>query len=312
MPTSWEGSRSSSKRAKPKVAGIESCPKAAPDSKAVGEASEAVSPLTFARLLLLGAVLAVACIFSVGCSGIAAEEVPSARSSAAEALEQLLNGGQLDSRVATPQDASSSSGASITESNLPSYQGNPSVVVNGDLPAFTAEELSLQTFEDYAPLDGQGRCGTAFALVSDETRPATGEKRSSISSIRPTGWCQASYDFVQGGSLYNRSHLIAWSLGAENANPRNLITGTASMNQSVMQPLENRILEYIRNTGRHVLVRVTPVFSGRDLVARGVQYEAYSVEDAGTAICMNRFLFNVQPGVEIDYATGESHATDES
>lgn len=171
---------------------------------------------------------------------------------------------------------------------------------------FTAEELAQDTFETYAPLDSLGRATQAYALVSDDTRPAPGEKRASISHMHPSGWCQRTYDCVQGGSLYNRSHLIAWSLAAENDNPANLITGTTYMNQGTMQQFELPILDYIRNTGKHVLMRMTPIYEGDELVCRGVQFEAKSVEDDGATIDWNLFLFNAQPGVAIDYATGEN------
>lgn len=187
---------------------------------------------------------------------------------------------------------------------IPVYDGEPYVELNGGTPDFTADELALPSFESYAPLDSLGRSVCGFAMVSDETRPANNERRGNISNIKPTGWRQGFYDFIVGESLYNRSHLIAWSLSAENDNPCNLMTGTIYMNQDNMEPFESQILAYIRNTGNHVLIRSTPVFEGTDLLAKGIHYEAYSVEDDGGTICFNVFLFNVQPGVEIDNATG--------
>lgn len=191
-------------------------------------------------------------------------------------------------------------------SPIPEFAGEPYVKIGDGKATFTAEELAQDTFESYAPLDSLGRATQAYALVSDETRPASGEKRASISHIHPSGWCQHTYDCVQGGSLYNRSHLIAWSLAAENDNPANLITGTTYMNQDTMQQFELPILDYIRNTGKHVLMRVTPIYEGDELVCRGLQFEAKSVEDDGATIDWNYFLFNVQPGVAIDYTTGEN------
>ncbi len=252
---------------------------------------ESGAAVRFAAALLL----VLTCLGISGCGGVQAAlgEAPAAEASARSA------------GVAAPSlPFSEESAGRITADSIPAYEGEPSVEVNGGVPAFTEEDLDRPTFEDYAPLDALGRCGTAFALVSDDTRPANGEKRGNISAIKPTGWVQGRYEDLPDSSLYNRSHLIAWSLGAENDNPRNLITGTASMNQGAMQSVENRILAYIRNTGNHVLVRVTPVFAGNELLARGVQYEAFSIEDGGRTICVNEFMFNVQPGIQLDYATG--------
>lgn len=217
------------------------------------------------------------------------------------------NGTTGASAAASSAVATDESGTSVEGlSPIPEFTGEPYVKIGDGKATFTAEELAQDTFETYAPLDSLGRATQAYALVSDETRPASGEKRASISHIHPSGWCQHTYDCVQGGSLYNRSHLIAWSLAAENDNPANLITGTTYMNQDTMQQFELPILDYIRNTGKHVLMRVTPIYEGDELVCRGVQFEAKSVEDDGATIDWNLFLFNAQPGVAIDYATGEN------
>ncbi len=188
--------------------------------------------------------------------------------------------------------------------SIPEYCGDPYVTVNDNLPYFTDDQLTVTAWESYSDLDALGRCGPAEACVGRELMPE-GE-RGEITQVRPSGWKQVWYDAMDGDPLYNRCHLIAFHLTGENANVRNLITGTRYMNFEGMLDFENMIGDYVRDTGNHVLYRVTPVFRGRELVARGVQMEAYSVEDGGRAVCFNVFCYNVQPGVEIDYATGES------
>ena len=152
----------------------------------------------------------------------------------------------------------------------------------------------------------------AEASISTDLMPAQGEKRGSISEVKPSGWVTSKYDFVDGKYLYNRCHLIGWQLTAENANRSNLITGTRYLNVDGMLPFENMVADYVKETGNHVMYRVTPIFDGDDLVAQGVQMEAYSVEDDGDGICFNVFCYNVQPGVEIDYTTGENRLADSS
>ncbi len=167
----------------------------------------------------------------------------------------------------------------------------------------------IEPYKEYSPLDPLGRCGVATACLGLETLPPEGERRGEIGHVHPTGWHMTCYDrnLVSGESLYNRTHLIAWCLSEELDNPQNLITGTQYLNQGSMQPLETRVVDYIRTSGNHVLYRVTPVFQGDELVARGVQVEARSVEDEGAGVSFNVYCYNVQPGVTIDYATGESH-----
>lgn len=189
---------------------------------------------------------------------------------------------------------------------VPEYSGDPYVAINGNIPYFTEEELTDGSFEYYGELDQLGRCTLAFANLGPDTMPAEGEERGQISQIKPTGWQSVRYDIVSGGSLYNRCHCIAWALSAENANERNLITGTRYMNVEGMLPFESLTADYIRETGNHVLYRVTPVFVGDELVARGVRMEAKSVEDGGDGVLYHVFVYNIQPGIEIDYATGES------
>ena len=176
--------------------------------------------------------------------------------------------------------------------------------INGNRPDFSQEDRNTEAFEAYSSLDSLGRCGTAFANVGQELMPR-GE-RENISQIHPTGWQHVEYDFVDGESLYNRCHLIAHQLTGENANERNLITGTRYMNTEGMLPFEEMVGDYVREEDGHVLYRVTPVFEGSDLVARGVEMEGYSVEDQGESVSFHIFAYNVQPGVEIDYATGDN------
>ena len=188
--------------------------------------------------------------------------------------------------------------------NLPDYSGKPYVAVNENQPEFTDRDLTTEAYEYYSPLDDLGRCGYTMACIGSELLPT--QERESISHIKPTGWVQAQYDFVDGRSLYNRCHLIGFQLTGENDNERNLITGTRYCNVQGMLPFENMVADYIKETGNHVLYRVTPVFDGNNPVARGIQMEGYSVEDQGAGICFNVYVYNVQPGVTIDYETGYS------
>lgn len=188
------------------------------------------------------------------------------------------------------------------------YQGEPYVVINDNNPDFTEADMTTVSFESYGELDGLGRCTTAFANIGKDLMPA--EKRGPIGEVKPTGWQTAKYDNVDGKYLYNRCHLIGYQLTGENANEKNLITGTRYLNVDGMLPFENMVADYIKETNNHVLYRVTPVFSGDNLVASGVQMEAESVEDNGDGILFNVYCFNAQPGIAIDYATGDSHQDD--
>lgn len=199
------------------------------------------------------------------------------------------------------------SSGTVSLSSIPKYSGRAYVSLNDNKPYFKASEITTKAFENYSSLDSYGRCGVVIACCGTEIMPADGEERGSISSIKPSGWVQAQYDCVSGKYLYNRCHLIGWQLSAENANRRNLITGTKYLNIEGMLPFENMIADYIHETGNHVMFRVTPMFDGKNLVASGVQMEAYSVEDNGDGICFNVFCYNVQPGVVINYATGSSY-----
>lgn len=198
--------------------------------------------------------------------------------------------------------------SSFSLADIPAFSDTPYVVLNDNQPDFEDSDFTSEAFETYSPLDELGRCGVAFANVGLETMPT--EERGSISQVKPTGWQSVKYDFVDGKNLYNRCHLIGFQLTAENANKQNLITGTRYMNVEGMLPFENMVADYVKETENHVLYRVTPIFEGENLVANGVQMEAESVEDKGEGICFNVYVYNNQPGVEIDYATGESRAAD--
>lgn len=192
--------------------------------------------------------------------------------------------------------------------SLPEYSGEPFVAVNGNIPAFQEEDMSAESYETYSALDSLGRCGAAVANIGPDLMPT--EERKSIGQVKPSGWQTVKYDFVEGKYLYNRCHLIGFQLTGENANEGNLITGTRYLNVDGMLPFENMVADYIKETGNHVLYRATPVFEGENLVANGVLMEAQSVEDGGEGICFCVYCYNVQPGVEIDYATGESAAAE--
>ena len=197
-----------------------------------------------------------------------------------------------------------SSDETITLSNIPPYSGEAFVAINDYIPFFTADDITANAYEYYSDLDALGRCGVVMACCGKEIMP-TGE-RGDISGVKPSGWVQAKYDFISGKYLYNRCHLIGWQLSAEDANKKNLITGTRYFNVDGMLPFENMVADYIKETGNHVMYRVTPIYEGNNLVASGVLLEGYSVEDEGEGICFNVFCYNVQPGVVIDYTTGVS------
>ena len=217
--------------------------------------------------------------------------------------------------TAGTQDAELSPSGSLSVSGTPAeenpsavWDGQPYTAVNGNVPGFSEKDLTAASFESYSELDSLGRCGTAFACLGQDLMPR-GE-RGDISGIHPTGWHSVQYDFIDGKNLYNRCHLIGWQLSGEDANRKNLITGTRYMNVEGMLPFENMVADYIKETGCHVLYRVTPVFQGSNLVADGVLMEAMSVEDQGDSISFCVFVPNVQPGVAIDYSDGSSRPAD--
>ena len=190
-----------------------------------------------------------------------------------------------------------SSKSSFSYKNVPKYKNKPYVAIKNNEPFFKKNELKGKSFEKYSKLDYLGRCGVAEASIGTDLMPS--EKRDSISQVKPTGWHSVRYDFVDGKSLYNRCHLIGYQLSGENANERNLITGTRYLNVDGMLPFENMVADYVKETKNHVMYRVTPVFGGNELVARGVLMEGYSVEDDGDGICFNVFCYNVQPKEKI-------------
>lgn len=201
--------------------------------------------------------------------------------------------------VSTP-----SSQPDISLSEIPAYNGEPYTVIHNNTPYFTAADLTTKSYESYSRLDSLGRCGPAVASIGKDLMPD--KKRESIGMIRPTGWHTVKYDGIEGRYLYNRCHLIGYQLTGENANKKNLITGTRYMNTDGMEPFENMTADYIKETGNHVLYRITPLFKGDDLVAEGVLMEAQSVEDKGKGIEFCVFCYNVQPGITIDYSDGNS------
>ena len=200
-------------------------------------------------------------------------------------------------------DASAGNGP-VSLTDIPEYSGDAYIAIDGNIPGFSEADLTTSSFESYSELDLLGRCGSAYACIGTDTMPT--EDRGDISDVYPTGWEQKQYDFVDGGYIYNRCHLIGFQLTGENDNEQNLITGTRYMNTEGMLPFENMVADYIKETGNHVLYRVTPVFEGDNLLASGVQMEAMSVEDNGDGILFNVYCYNVQPGITINYATGEN------
>lgn len=188
---------------------------------------------------------------------------------------------------------------------VPEYSGTDYVYINNNVPSFDDLAKTTNSFEVYSKLDLLGRCGEAYANIGKELMPT--KKRESIGSIKPSGWHTTKYDIITDGKyLYNRCHLIAYQLTAENANPKNLITCTRHANSVVMVEFENKVANYIKKTNNHVLYRVTPIFKENNLVASGIQMEALSIEDKGKGIKFNVYIYNVQPGIEIDYKTGRS------
>ena len=190
--------------------------------------------------------------------------------------------------------------------SIPEYSGEPYVTIHDNVPFFLEEELTTDAFETYSELDDLGRCGTAYANICEEIMPT--EKRGKIGMIKPSGWHTVKYTGIDGNYLYNRCHLIGYQLSAENANEKNLITGTRYLNVTGMLPFENMVADYVNETGNHVLYRVTPIYNQENLVADGVLMEAQSVENDDLAFCV--YCYNVQPGIEIDYHTGDSKSSE--
>lgn len=220
-------------------------------------------------------------------------------------IARLLTGQPDETVNPASENPASESPAEIEvqASSIPEYSGKPYIILEGNKPNFTEADMTEEVFETYSELDSLGRCKAAFSCVGQELMPD--EERGNIGHIKPSGWHTVKYDTVEGKYLYNRCHLIGYQLTAENSNKRNLITGTRYMNQNMI-PFENKTADYINETGNHVLYRVTPVFEGDNLLAKGVRMEAYSVEDDGKGVCFHVFVYNVQPGISLDYATGKS------
>lgn len=239
------------------------------------------------RRMLLGIILAA--VLMGGCTGLQ-ETVPQ---------EDEKNSGYEQELQNTGEDIVLPDGTEIE-----GYSGTPYAAIGDNVPDFLPEDMTQQSFERYSKLDGLGRCGTAYANVGEDIMPK--EERGNIGQVKPSGWQTVKYDIVDGKYLYNRCHLIGYQLTGENANVENLITGTRYLNVEGMLPFENMVADYVKETHAHVLYRVTPVFKENELVARGVRMEGWSVEDQGEGICFDVFAYNVQPGIEIDYATGES------
>lgn len=247
---------------------------------------------------LLPILLAVLLCFT-GCSGTTADadNTPSTPSQTTT----------TSTEEPTPQEDTQPAPETIPAIDLgsiPAFSGEPYVAINNNIPDFTDADLITSSFEEYSNLDSLGRCGVAYACIGTDLMPT--EDRGSIGQVKPSGWHTVKYDCVDGKYLYNRCHLIGYQLTAENANENNLITGTRYLNVEGMLPFENMVADYIKETGNHVLYRVTPIFEGNNLVANGVHMEAKSVEDNGEGILFNVYCYNVQPGVGINYATGES------
>ena len=253
----------------------------------------------------LAALLLCACLGAVGCAVHEAAPLQAVLETAA-----ITGGGQMGETSAPQGAAEQWAAGTVTVEEVPEYSGSPYAVVNDNEPDFSQEQLTDESFEAYSQLDELGRCQTAVASIGTDLMPT--EERESISQVKPTGWHSVRYDIVEGESLYNRCHLIGFQLSGENANEENLITGTRYLNVEGMLPFENMVADYVKETENHVLYQVTPIFQGDNLVASGVQIEAQSVEDAGEGICFNVYCYNVQPGISIDYATGESSLAEDS
>lgn len=225
----------------------------------------------------------------------------------ADLPEPSIDQPQVDQDVTEEQEQVSDNWQDFQDadmSSVPEFSGSPYIPINGNVPDFSSSDLTPESFEAYSELDNLGRCGVAIASIGQDLMPT--EERGEIGQVKPSGWHTVKYDCVDGKYLYNRCHLIGFQLTGENANEKNLITGTRYLNVEGMLPFENMVADYVKETGNHVLYRVTPIYDGDNLVASGVLMEAESVEDSGEGISYNVFCYNAQPGVSIDYATGES------
>lgn len=250
-------------------------------------------------------LLAIATIF-IGCASTDLSGTEGAGHAAGAVVAGEDSSGALGSKdkVNGPQEDLVNNNSYVSLDAIPAYDGKAYVAVNNNEPFFTDSDMTTTAFENYSDLDSLGRCGVAYANICKDIMPT--EERGKIGMIKPSGWHTVKYDVIKDRYLYNRCHLIGYQLAGENANPKNLITGTRYLNVEGMLPFENLVADYVNNTGNHVLYRVTPMFSGSNLVANGVLIEAKSVEDNGGGILFNVYCYNVQPGVGINYENGDS------
>lgn len=250
-------------------------------------------------------LLAIATIFT-GCASTDLSGTEGTGHAAGAEVAGEDSSGALDSKdkVDGPQEDLVNNNSYVSLDAIPAYDGRAYVAVNNNEPFFTDSDMTTTAFENYSDLDSLGRCGVAYANICKDIMPT--EERGKIGMIKPSGWHTVKYDVIKDRYLYNRCHLIGYQLAGENANPKNLITGTRYLNVEGMLPFENLVADYVNNTGNHVLYRVTPMFSGSNLVANGVLIEAKSVEDNGGGILFNVYCYNVQPGVGINYENGDS------
>lgn len=250
-------------------------------------------------------LLAIATIFT-GCASTDLSGTEGAGHAAGAVVAGEDSSGALGSKdkVDGPQEDLVNNNSYVSLDAIPAYDGKAYVAVNNNEPFFTDSDMTTTAFENYSDLDSLGRCGVAYANICKDIMPT--EERGKIGMIKPSGWHTVKYDVIKDRYLYNRCHLIGYQLAGENANPKNLITGTRYLNVEGMLPFENLVADYVNNTGNHVLYRVTPMFSGNNLVANGVLIEAKSVEDNGGGILFNVYCYNVQPGVGINYENGDS------
>lgn len=252
---------------------------------------------------ILGILLIITTIFVYGCTDVDVSQ-EAIEDKAATKIEQQINE-SLEGKEVKSKLEKLVKRKNVSSKKIPNFAGEPYIVLDDNIPKFTLEEKKeRRSFENYGALDYLGRCQTATARIGRDLMPT--EERGSIGMIKPVGWHTIKYDFVDGKYLYNRCHLIGYQLTAENANEKNLITGTRYLNMQGMLPFENMVADYVKETGNKVLYRVTPIYDGDDLLSKGVQMEGWSVEDEGKGICFNVFAYNAQPGVKIKYATGES------
>lgn len=250
-------------------------------------------------------LLAIATIFT-GCASTDLSGTEGAGHAAGAVVARADSSGALGSKDKAdgPQEDLVNNNSYVSLDAIPAYDGKAYVAVNNNEPFFTDSDMTTTAFENYSDLDSLGRCGVAYANICKDIMPT--EERGKIGMIKPSGWHTVKYDVIKDRYLYNRCHLIGYQLAGENANPKNLITGTRYLNVEGMLPFENLVADYVNNTGNHVLYRVTPMFSGSNLVANGVLIEAKSVEDNGGGILFNVYCYNVQPGVGINYENGDS------